>query len=272
MASCEGRSGTARPLTAAETRKQRRFPTNEQLWGGRNRARRSCREREAGSQMGAKAAAPQPGRAGRRVPHSSRGAAATQPQPYPRPSPVPPRCRTAATFAVAVPRAARKPLPLRPADTRLQMMEAAIAEPLRPQVPLAARMRYHRDEARVGQKEWGGAGSAGAAPSPSTTTARGAAGGRALWAPEAALLPPAGADWGEARSSTLIVYQGLKDPIGIRKSVIIPPPSHVAVTVAKGCTRLLNWRGLQARCPRGSHGCPSSHRALPRHPSTCPSV
>lgn len=104
----------------------------------------------------------------------------SNPNPNRNPGPAPPRCLTAATFAVAVPRAARKPLPLRTADTRLQMTEAAMAEPLRPQVPLAARMRYHRDEARVGQKEWGGAGSAGAAPSPSMTTARGATGGRAL--------------------------------------------------------------------------------------------
>lgn len=94
-------------------------------------------------------------------------------------------------------------------------------------------MRYHRDEARVGQKEWGGAGSAGSAPSPSMTTAREAAGGRALRATEAALLPPVGADCGGERFSTLVVHQGLKDLVGIR-SVIIEGSKKKLGTVIAG--------------------------------------
>lgn len=52
-------------------------------FGEEGTARGGAAENEKRAQMGAKAAAPQPGRAGRRVPHSCRGAAATQPQLQP---------------------------------------------------------------------------------------------------------------------------------------------------------------------------------------------
>lgn len=85
MASCEGRSGTARPLTAAGTRKQRRFPTNEQLWGGRNRARRSCREREAGAD-GRKGCGPTAGQ-GRAARPAQLPGSCRNPTPIPTPTP-----------------------------------------------------------------------------------------------------------------------------------------------------------------------------------------
>lgn len=105
------------------------------------------------------AAATGPGRTGRRqegaeaaappavTPHGVTPTPAGPARPGPArpgtalPAPARPLSREAATFAVALPSVARRPLPLSPADTRLQIMEAAMAEPLRPQVPLPARMR-----------------------------------------------------------------------------------------------------------------------------------
>lgn len=72
------------------------------------------------------------GRAGGQPRHR----AATEPPQGPAAAlPAPSPCPPAATLAVAVPRVARSPLPLSPAAARLRMMEAAMAEPPRPQLP-----------------------------------------------------------------------------------------------------------------------------------------
>lgn len=72
------------------------------------------------------------GRAGGQPRHR----AATEPPQGPAAAlPAPSPCPPAATLAVAVPRVARSPLPLSPAAARLRMMEAAMAEHPRPQLP-----------------------------------------------------------------------------------------------------------------------------------------
>lgn len=91
------------------------------------------------------------------------GPAQLQPRPGAA-QPTHPRSRAAATFPAVEPSEARRPLPLSPAATRLQIMEAAMAEPLRPRVPLAARRRRSRAGA--------GAGSARCGPAPAVTPGR----------------------------------------------------------------------------------------------------